>query len=342
MRLPTPPPSPYYPLAAFVPISAVAVLYSLIASITLWSIGKSPPITPLPSQQTRSKKKKVAIITGSNTGIGFETAKTLVEHGFTVIMACRSRSKALEAIERIGEGSSSAIFEEPVDLASLESVRSFSKTILEKYEFIDVLINNAGINTSGVSQDGFDLCFQANFLGHFVLTNELLPKLGRVVNLSSVMHHYVGMGHRDYNYWRQCALPDAPFGSTYASSKLAMLLLSVALQERGVDSIAVNPGAVNSDIWRALPRFLIPILGMIFLTTQQGSYCSVAAALWSAPEKVIYMSPYWQPFNDRDLLLCETLGPFVGWRVTKPRLVAGGGVTDAEALWRAARDLTAK
>jgi NAD(P)-dependent dehydrogenase (short-subunit alcohol dehydrogenase family) len=224
----------------------------------------------------------VAIVTGSNTGIGFETAQELVQRGYIVIMACRSRDRALQAINDLlihndnsKQGTGKAVFEHPLDLASFDSIQKFCRHIQSKYDHIDLLINNAGRNTSGPSEHGLDLLFQTNFLGHFYLTKQLLPLLllsskssnngddmqpqrqSRVINLASVMHHFCGTnrsrrnGH-DEAYWKRHALWShnkwAVTESSYSASKLAAILFTMELNRRyrhlGLRSFAVNPGAV--------------------------------------------------------------------------------------------------
>lgn len=262
-----------------------------------------------------------------------------------------------------------AIFLYPLDLSDLESVQSFVKSYVNDNNFsgrgLNILVNNAGINTTGKSVQGHDMCFQTNFVGHYLLTILLLPKLkiaenfhynsdkkesGRIVNLSSVMHHYqITPVSKDNDitkecWWERCITPDVS-PNTYSESKLAMILLTIELNKRfgmaGIRSISVNPGAVNSDIWRSIPEILLkyivsPIFRLVFLTTKQGACTSIAAAtLTNLPNFVIYLQPYklysWHSKNrdpsqdDSGVYKCpfplfEMLGPFVGFAATIPRL----------------------
>jgi len=250
--------SPYYSEVSFAAMVPLAIAYSMVANLAatfLRPLGLFPRPRALPT--IAKTHNKLAIVTGSNTGIGFETAKALVENGFDVILACRSEDKALQAVDLISESSPSgkALFVGCLDLSSFESVRDFSKTIKSRYNKVDVLINNAGRNTSGPSSDkDLDLCFQANFLGHFLLTHQLLDLLkggGKVINLSSVMHHFSGNangGPLDEEYWKRVATYGQAPDSTYSPSKLAALLFTLELNRRysdkGIRSMAVNPGAV--------------------------------------------------------------------------------------------------
>eukprot|EP00521_Asterionellopsis_glacialis_P013172 CAMPEP_0195298134 /NCGR_PEP_ID=MMETSP0707-20130614/22870_1 /TAXON_ID=33640 /ORGANISM="Asterionellopsis glacialis, Strain CCMP134" /LENGTH=261 /DNA_ID=CAMNT_0040360135 /DNA_START=145 /DNA_END=927 /DNA_ORIENTATION=- len=258
---------------------------------------------PVTSNKDDGIPRKLAIVTGSNTGVGFETAKYLVnDYGFDVILACRSRDKGLSAANKINEEVSrcstdshgKAIFLHPLDLCDFDSVKEFSTQVQKKYDNVDVLVNNAGLNSSAKTKEGLDSCFKTNFLGHFLLTNLLMPALlkcqgSRVVNLSSVTHHFVeeGMaeeedekgGYLSRSWWTKQATYGQS-GISYRTSKLASILFSMELNKRfgskGLQSIAVNPGSVNSDIWRGYPRWIIPIFRMIYLTSKQGSSTSVA------------------------------------------------------------------
>ena len=296
----------------------------------------------------------IAIVTGSNTGLGYETAKELTRRGFTTIIACRNEEKGKTAAMNINssfqqcELSSAdcstssigrAVFISPVDLSSFESVRSFAKTISAQFPKITLLVNNAVMNgdsnnidlnkqNNDQTKDGsFDLTFKVNFLSHFLLTNLLLPNLlhnktfSRVVNLSSVTHHF---SPPYTNNWHDAGRLRDPITTTsYMSSKLAMTLFTQGLNFRyGADSlrsIAVNPGAVNSDIWRNSPDFIRNnIFAKIYLTNLQGSTTSVAAAIGEIEEGVSYLHPYWEPFAaDASVTnpLVEMLGVFAG--VTK-------------------------
>ena len=382
--LPTLPPrstSPYYSHGAFNALSPVAVLYSAASQIlfglflraTPWKLRIRGPVRkeasslmPLDSKTSNNaKRRKVCICTGSNCGIGFETSKALVEQGYEVVLACRSRDKAMRAVDAINESGSAggssgrAVFVHPLDLSSFDSVRSFCDAIKERYDCVDVLINNAGLNTSGKSERGLDLLFQSNFLGHFLLTEQLMDRLlegggGRVVNLSSVMHHYAdgweAAPHQphSYQYWKHIAqYNEERTQSSYTPSKLAALLFTLELNrrygDRGLRSIAANPGAVNSDIWRNTNKWLVKLFGLIYLTSVQGCSTSVAAATQDfGKDNVEYLQPYYLPkWMKVAFPALEMLGPYVGWRITEPRLPEDGakGLNTAAHLWKASEEL---
>jgi NAD(P)-dependent dehydrogenase (short-subunit alcohol dehydrogenase family) len=342
--------SPYYSISVWGAFSGVAAVYSILSHAALGCLHPfGARVQNVLPEVPQSSEPRVVVVTGSNTGIGLETAKALAERGFTVIMACRSRDKAIEAIDHIS-ASDRAIFVHPLDLSCQESIKAFAKAVAEKYDHIDILINNAGRNTSGKGEGDLDLCFQTNFLGHFVLTQQLMPlllkaKKGRIVNLASVMHHYCNDAKvHDYTYWKGCARYGCEPVSTYSPSKLAAVLFTVALRKKypQLSSIVVNPGSVNSDIWRHFPRFIIPLLRLIFLTTKQGSSCSVAAATLPDDNLPLYLQPYWMPVTSERTPhpIFETLGPYAGYVPTSPRLPSDGGAFEAEALWQASEELT--
>jgi NAD(P)-dependent dehydrogenase (short-subunit alcohol dehydrogenase family) len=263
--------SPYYSLTSFTFFVPVAVLYAA-ASNLFFAITRRkntveqmlPPTTTTTGDKSE-QRMMLAIVTGCNTGIGYETARTLaVDYGYTVVMACRSRDKAQAAADTInnqqqslsctatGKRNGQAVFVHPLDLSSFDSVRSFCEQFKSSYPNtkIHVLVNNAGRSTTGVSssEQDLDLLFQSNFLGHFLLTSLLMENMAdnaRIVNLSSVMHHFCGQSAIDsVAFWKTTATTAAD--DTYSLSKLAAVLFTIQLNQHypNIRSIAVNPGAV--------------------------------------------------------------------------------------------------
>lgn len=367
--------SPHYSLAAFPFVLPIAVFWSLGAKIYLIlthntnslenKLLPQPSSSNLTHNQLLKNEERIAIVTGSNTGIGMETARSLVvNYGYTVILACRSRDKAERAMKEINNQLVSAaasvstisppgqaIFVHPLDLSSFDSVRSFCQHIQSKFKTIHLLVNNAGRNSSGKSEDNLDLLFQTNFLGHFLLTSLLLDSMApnaRVINLSSVMHHFChGIDLTDASQWKGIAMAETTTTNVYSLSKLAALLFTGMLNQRYGDriiSIAVNPGAVNSDIWRNFPRWLDPIHEFFYLTNRQGCCTSVAACvlptLSLSNNAYPYLQPYWQFGTGRVLFPSfEMLGPYQGYRLTPPRLPYNTTAA-AEAMWQVSVELT--
>ena len=194
------------------------------------------------TEQIPSQKNRIVIVTGANSGIGYETAKALAAKGATVVMACRNLDKANEAAAEIRKTVSDADLDIiPLDLADLSSVRKFATLFNAKYSKLDLLINNAGVMVPPLTKtkDGFELQFGANHLGHFALTNLLLEKImatpkARIVNVSSGVHHQGKLDFENLNAEKGYAAWGA-----YAQSKLANLLFTLELNQR--------LAAVNSD-----------------------------------------------------------------------------------------------
>jgi NAD(P)-dependent dehydrogenase (short-subunit alcohol dehydrogenase family) len=374
----------YFPVGIYYTIANFALLFFKIpvAKLAPNDCFQLEPSSPSPVPVP------VAIVTGSNTGIGYETASSLVERGYQVILACRDEKKGKKAAQDINskignkKECGEAIFEKPLDLSSMASVRTFSDYFSKKYNHLNVLVNNAGINFTGASVDGLDLCFQTNFLGHFLLTKLLMNKLlnaknklsdgrveaGRVVNLSSVCHHFAspceerkgGSGSNSFNadWWRDTATINVS-QNTYKESKLASLIFTHELNKRfgakGLRAVSCNPGAVNSDIWRNYPASVVKIFKRIYLNSKQGSSTSLAAAIGNVPEGAIYLQPYLQPFSVKEKLqrgvssfrrwystphpLFEMLGPYVGYAVTEPRLPDNIDDVCGPSMWEVSDEL---
>jgi len=203
------------------------------------------------------------VVTGGNSGIGYEAARVLARRGGRVVLACRDPGKAKAALDAIASESRSAAAEAlPLDLASLASVRAFAEAFRARYEALDVLINNAGVMALPRRQtaDGFEMQLGTNHLGHFALTGLLLERLlesraARVVNVSSGAHKPGRIafddlqGERHYGRWR-----------AYAQSKLANLLFTYELQRRlarkgaPAISVACHPGYAATNLQSVGPR----------------------------------------------------------------------------------------
>ena len=198
------------------------------------------------------------IITGANTGIGKITAIDMAKRQARVIMACRSVERGERAVEEVhkASGSTNVVFRQ-LDLASLTSVRRFSEHVLKEEPRIDILINNAGIMACPYwkTEDGFEMQFGVNHLGHFLLTNLLLDRLkaapaARIVNVSSVAYAFSkGIKFDDINSEKSYT----PW-SAYNHSKLANILFTRSLGKRlrGTNVIAncLHPGGISTDLQR--------------------------------------------------------------------------------------------
>lgn len=202
---------------------------------------------------------RLAVITGATGGLGLETALALAGAGADVVLTGRNEQKGRSALETIRKRYPGAsIRYMTLDLANLASVREFAEQFASVHASLDLLINNAGVMTPPTRQttpDGFELQFGTNYLGHFVLTERLLPLLRaghdtRVVNLSSIAHKNGAAIHFDDLQWQRSYRPWAAYGQ----SKLAMLMFAFELQRRsdangwGLLSNAAHPGYARTDL----------------------------------------------------------------------------------------------
>ncbi|XP_035686781.1 retinol dehydrogenase 13-like [Branchiostoma floridae] len=212
-------------------IAAVVVLAAAVLYVPLrrWAAGGV-------CESEGRMDGKTVIITGANTGIGKATARDMAERGARVILACRSLEKAEEAAKEIrSQTGNKNVVVHKLDLASLTSVRQFVKVINDAKPRLDVLINNAGVMACPrwETEDGFEMQFGVNHLGHFLLTNLLLDLLkksapSRVVTVSSLGHTFTsGIDFDDINYEK-----DYSSRESYRRSKLANVLFSRELARR--------------------------------------------------------------------------------------------------------------
>lgn len=201
---------------------------------------------------------KNIIITGANTGIGYEVALDLAKRNAHVILACRDPKRGQDAVDKIKTESKNENVElELLDLASLKSIKEFSQRILKKLDRLDILINNAGLiggETRVVTEDGFEQVIGVNHLGHFYLTNLLIGLIeksepSRIINVSSGAHY---MGKINFNDF-QAEKKYSAWGQ-YSMSKLANVLFTVELARRYKDKqitvVALHPGVIQSELWR--------------------------------------------------------------------------------------------
>lgn len=240
-------------------------------------------------------KGKVAIVTGGNSGLGFETAKALATNGTEVIIACRSIEKGVQVKEQIlrtnPAGTAKVLH---IDLMDLSSVNSFADSFKAHYTRLDILINNAGIMISpfALTKDGFESQMGTNHLGHFALTGHLLQLLkatpsSRVVTVSSLAHKQWNISfdnklcerEESYNRFR-----------AYARSKLANLLFAYQLQ-RNFDahgmsclSLAAHPGASHTNLGRYMEknvfvRLFRPLIERMLPSAESGALPQLRASV---------------------------------------------------------------
>jgi NAD(P)-dependent dehydrogenase (short-subunit alcohol dehydrogenase family) len=233
---------------------------------------------------------RVAVITGANTGLGYETALALAEHGAHVVLAVRNLDKGKDAASRItGTGPRGEVALQELDLTSLESVRAAAGQLRSDYDHIDLLINNAGVMypPKENTKDGFELQFGTNHLGHFALTGLLLDRLlpvagSRVVTVSSIGHRIRADIHFDDLQWEH----SYNRVSAYGQAKLANLLFTYELQRRLAPhgttiAVAAHPGGSNTELMRHLPGWaaaFYPAIAPLFQDAAMGALPTLRAA----------------------------------------------------------------
>lgn len=232
----------------------------------------------------------MCVVTGANTGIGRETALGLARLGARLVLACRDRQRAeAVATEVRRERPSASVDVVALDLGSFASIRLAAADILAGDRPIHVLVNNAGIaGQRGFTEDGFELQFGVNHVGHHVLTALLRDRLvasapARVVTVASRAHlRAPGID------WEAVRRPTATFSGwpEYCVSKLANVLWSAELGRRlagtGVTTYSLHPGVIASDLWRRVPWPFRAIVTMRMTTNEEGARPSIRCA--SAPE----------------------------------------------------------
>jgi NAD(P)-dependent dehydrogenase (short-subunit alcohol dehydrogenase family) len=244
---------------------------------------------------------RTAVVTGSNSGIGFEAALALAQHGATVVLACRDLERAEGAAARIRAAAPAAIVSTlELDLASLASVRRAAERLRGAHDHLDLLINNAGLMFPpyGRTEDGFELQFGTNHLGHFALTGLVLDRLlatpgSRVVTVSSTGHRAGAIHFDDLQYERRRYVRFAAYGQ----SKLANLLFTYELQRRleaahaETIALAAHPGISNTELNRFLPAWTRPIGGALSQDPRMGALPTLRAAVDPAARGGEYYGP---------------------------------------------------
>ena len=287
------------------------------------------------ADQLPDQSGRVAIVTGSNSGIGFETARVLAEKGASVVMACRNLDKANPKAEEIRAQAPGATIEVmALDLSDLESVGSSAEAFAAKYSRLDLLINNAGVMIPpyGKTAQGFESQFGVNHLGHFALTGALLELLvntpgSRVVNVSSMAHYFGKIDFSDLNWERGYKAQAA-----YAQSKLANLLFTYELQRRLDEAgkqtvvVAAHPGWTETNLQKHSSSVMF--LNRFFA---QGPLMGALPTLYAATESDVQGAEYYGPSG-----FLEMNGP--PKKVSSNKRSRDQNV--AERLWNVSEDLT--
>lgn len=239
-----------------------------------------------------SQKGRIAVVTGANTGLGFETTRGLARTRMKVIMACRNIEKGEAAKQSIiSELPAADLQVMTIDLSRLTSVREFAATFRSRYDRLDLLINNAGIMVPpyAKTEDGFESQIGVNYFAHFLLTGLLFRTISgtpgaRIVALASNAHRNAQINFDDLNWEKGYSRMKA-----YGQSKLACLIFAFELQRRiqkaGLKtlSVAAHPGVSITELVRNIPAWLMfigrPVTSLFTHSPEKGALPALYAAL---------------------------------------------------------------
>ncbi|OBB82751.1 short-chain dehydrogenase [Mycobacterium colombiense] len=283
---------------------------------------------------------RVAVITGANTGLGYETALALADHGAHVVLAVRNLDKGKDAAARITAQSPHAdVALAELDLTSLASVRAAAEQLRSAHDRIDLLINNAGVMYTPKSntKDGFELQFGTNHLGHFAFTGLLLDRLlpvagSRIVTISSVGHRILADIHFDDLQWERRYNRVAAYGQ----AKLANLLFTYELQRRLAPhgttiAAAAHPGMSDTELMRNMPAPLVGAFARIAPLVAQNPAMGALPTLRAATDPGVLGGQYYGP---------DGLGQTRGY----PKIVGSSAkshdVDRQRRLWAISEELT--
>ena len=247
---------------------------------------------------------KVVIITGANSGLGFETAKVVAQKRAVTVLACRNLEKAQAAQKLIHDALPEALTDIIlIDLGDLSSIRKFTSTFMERYQRLDILMNNAGLIAGQYqkTKDGFEKHFGINHLGHFALTGLLFDYLhktpeSRIVTVSSLIH---GMRKLDFTNLMYDGGKGYRSMAAYSRSKLANMLFTYELQRRltniGSSTIAVaaHPGISTTNMapYIRFSKIVFPFAKMVLPSPRKGACAGLRAATDPSAEGGSYFGP---------------------------------------------------
>ena len=248
-----------------------------------------------------SQKGRIVIVTGSSSGIGYETARVLANKQASVIIAVRNLDKGNKALAKIIQQNKDADVQVmELDLANLASVKNFAENFQKNYSRLDLLINNAGVMIPPYAKttDGFELQFGTNHLGHFALTGQLLKLListqgSRIVNVSSGAHNFGKIDFDDLNWEKR----NYAQWTAYGDSKLANLYftyeLDRKLKEQGINTLvtASHPGWTATELQRTAGDVMKYLNGIFAQNITMGALPTLRAAIEEGLKGAEYFGP---------------------------------------------------
>ncbi|KAJ7455112.1 NAD-P-binding protein [Mycena latifolia] len=260
----------------------------------------------LPERDMPDLSGKITLVTGGNSGIGYQTVKQLLLKNAKVYLAARSPEKAADAIKRLEEETNKTAIFLQLDLADLPSVRKAAETFLAQESRLDILFNNGGVMTSPPEQltaQNHDLQFGTNVIGHFFFTELLIPALtksyeeskipARVLNTSSIGHQlapgdgieFISLkGGPERDAWVKKA-----GGRLYGESKIGNVFISNYFTKKYADvlvSCAVHPGAIRTELGRHSPGWLKALSTLLFYPAPMGAYTQLWGATVATPVEI--------------------------------------------------------
>lgn len=286
-----------------------------------------------------SQSGRTFLVTGANTGIGWDTARVLAERGARVLLGCRSEDKANAAMANIRETAADADLRwVKLDLTSLTSVKAAAEDVLANEDYLDGLINNAGVMVppKTLTEDDFELQFGVNHLGHFALTGLVLPLMknrdgARIVNVSSLAHKSGRINYADINADNSYSAMER-----YSMSKFANILFTYELQRKleaagsPAISVACHPGMSSTE----LGRHINPLMALLFLPLSLIMNSSAEGALptlMAATASDVAGGEYYGPAG---------MGEFSRSAKRVATVPSSRDEADAEHLWQVSTDMT--
>ncbi len=284
---------------------------------------------------------KIIVVTGGNSGLGFEACMLFTKNGAKVIMASRSISRCYEAVDKIKQVVPEADVEVmELDLGNLDSVKAFSVKFIDKYSSLDILLNNAGVMFTPYmkTSDGFEFQNGVNHLGHFALTALLFPvikttKDARIVNVSSIAHTFGELDLDDYMFEKRYSSKLA-----YGRSKLSNLLFTYELDRRikekklDVKVLAAHPGGSRTNLGRYMSnKWWFVLFGPLFMLFAQRAKLGTLPEVRACVDPNVESGQYYGP---------RGLGEVRGLPVLVNSSSASHNADDAKRLWEISEELT--